>query len=162
MKKNIAEELHRFFLYAIFLYFFFGAFSLYQELTLHAEDITYLHYEFEFLEALMLSKIILVGQALKLGERYRHRPLIVTTLYKTIIFSSFVFVFSIVEHFLVGFIRGRSFAALYDKLVTTGIDEILAKLLVMSFFFLIFFAFLETSRALGKDVLYNLFFKRRK
>jgi len=139
---------------------FFSAFALYRRLILGAYEIDYLHYEYSFFESLVLAKIILIGQMLKLGERFESRPLAVTTGCKTILFSLFVFLFSVLEYVVVDLFRGKSLGASFKTLQTNGLDEILAKILVMSFFFLFFFAFLELSRVLGKNRLFELFFKR--
>jgi len=38
------------------------------------------------LEALVLAKVILIGDVLRLGRRFEDKPLIVPTLYKTVVF----------------------------------------------------------------------------
>jgi len=162
LRHRFVEELRRFWIYAGVLTLFFSAFTLYRRLILGSYDIDYLHYEYGFVESLVLAKIIIVGQMLKLGERFENRPLAFTTLCKTIIFSLFVFLFSVAEYVVVDFFRGKDIAKSFQALLENGLDEIAAKILVMFFFFLFFFAFLELSRVLGKTKLFDLFFRARK
>ena len=159
-KSRFFTEFCRFWCYTILLTLFFSAFALYRRLILGMYEIDYLHYEYSFFESLGLAKIIIIGQMLKLGERFESRPLAVTTFCKTVLFSLFVFIFSVLEYVVVDLFHGKSFAKSFETLQATGFDEVLAKILVMSFFFLFFFAFLELSRALGKNRLFELFFKR--
>src|SRR5690242_11434243 len=106
LKEKMLHELQKFALYFIFLAFFFSALTAYQRLILGEYSISYLHYGYGLIEALILSKIILIGEGLGLGEKYGSKPLIIPTLYKTIIFSFLVMIFSIAEHFITGFMRG--------------------------------------------------------
>jgi hypothetical protein len=43
----------------------------------------------------------------RLGERYRNRPLIVPTVYRTIRFSIFALAFAIVQHLILGAVHGK-------------------------------------------------------
>lgn len=161
LKKKILHELRLFLIYFIFLTLFLWTFTMYRRLILNEYQIGYLHYSYNFLEALVLSKIILIGQTFKLGERFSDQPLIIPTLYKTVIFSLFVLIFTIIEEFVVGYIRGKDFARIYQEFALIGFDEIVARVLVMFFVFILFFAFLEIGRVMGEDNLLNLFTRKK-
>lgn len=159
LKEKIVDDLYRYVAYSLFFALFFSAFTLYRMLVLEPYQIGALHYGYNIVEALILAKILMLGQMLGLGEHYKNRPLIIPTLYKTVVFTLFVFLFSILEHFVVGFLRGRNSAEIYQELTDHGIYEILARTLIMVFVFFLFFAFQETGRVMGENKLFNLFFK---
>lgn len=161
LKQKIVHEIQRFLTYALFLTLFFCSLTTYQRLILGEYSISYFHYGYGVLEALILSKIILLGEALGLGRKLEAKPLSIVTLYKTTLFSFLVLIFTVIEHFIFGFLHGKDFAHIYEEFMSKGIDLVLAKVLVVFFVFILFFGFVETGRALGGNTLMNLFFFRK-
>lgn len=159
LKQRVVHELYRFAFYTLFFTFFFWSFSTYN-LILGEHPVTLLNYGYGFIESLILAKIILVGETLKLGEKFANRSLIIPTFYKSLVFTLFVIGFLILERFVTGSIRGKEASEIYQELLSKGIDEIAAKIQVMYFVFILFFAFLEIGRVLGENKLFNLFFRR--
>lgn len=162
LKKKFLHELRLYILYTLFLMFVFIAFSTYHRLILEEKPFSYIHIEYNLFEALILAKIILIGQELGLGEKFQNRPLIYPTLYKAIVFIFFVFMFSVLEHFLVGLFSGGEMEKLYLAFKGNQIYVVVNKVILLFFVFVLFFAILETNRALGAGQLFNLFFKRNK
>jgi hypothetical protein len=160
IRQKIRRETQLFFLYTLFFSLCFFAFTSFRRLVLGEYGINYAHYGFSVIEALILAKVILIGQSLGLGKRFEGKPLIFSTLYKTVIFSFFVLILSVLEHVIFGLFSGRDMAQVYQEIITMGIREILARTLIMFFTFGVFFAFIETSEVLGEHKLFNLFFKR--
>lgn len=160
LKQKIMEQVRLFFIYFVYLALIFISLATYQRLILGEYGIPYISYGFALINALILSKVILLGQDLKLGEKYEDKPLFIPTLYKTLVFCVFVFVFVVIEHFIEGAIHGHPFEKVYDEFISKGINEILAKILVLFFVFIIFFGILELGRVLGMDKLWELFFIR--
>lgn len=154
------RELILFGLYSLFFLFFFTIFTVYRWLMIGALDDASLRLGYNLIEAIVLAKTVLVGQKLRLGERFENRPLIVPTLYKTAIFTVFVSAFSLIEEFVFGHLKGKGWGFLWQELLQTGYRHILAKVLLMAFVLFFFFAFLELARAIGKEKLYRLFFKK--
>lgn len=159
-KTKLIHELRLFLIYTLFFTFFLSLFGTYKRLILGEYAISYIHYGYSFIEALILSKVLILGQKFNLGARFEDKPLIYPVVYKTLIFSLFAFIFAIIEHFFIGFLKGRSFEVLYKELLSTNINLIFANIVVMSFVFFLFFAFFELARVLGERKLFNLFFKR--
>lgn len=122
--------------------------------------IGYLQYGYNFLEALVLSKVIVFGRYLRLGERFRDRPLIVPTLYKTLWFSLLLFASSILEHLLSGWLRGKTTSTIVEEALGLGLPEILARTLVKVLALLPIFVVWEIGRVLGEGKLFELFFTR--
>jgi hypothetical protein len=160
LKQKVIHELYLFLLYTLFLTLFFCTFTLYRHLILKEYGISYIHYGSNFIEAMIFSKIILLGQKFGIGERFSNYPLIVPTFYKAITFSLFSLAFTFLERMTVGYFEGKDPKAVFHNL-TNNMDEILAGIMVLFFFFLLFFAFLEIGNYLGEKKLYNLFFRKR-
>ena len=160
LKTRLIHETRLFVLLTIFLSMFFFSFTAYRREIVGDHSITYINFLYDFFESLILAKIILIGKLLNLGERFLDKPLIIPTLYKTVVFCLFIIGFSVMEHFVVGFFTGKNMTEVYDKLITKGINEILGSLPIFFTAFIFFFGFMEIGRIMGEDRLFNLFFKK--
>ncbi len=160
IRARLAAEMRTMLVVFAYLATFLGALTLYRRLVLDAYQINYFHYGYSLVEALILAKVIVFGSALGIGERFRGRPLIIPTLYKTVCFSLLVLAFSILEHLIEGWIHGKTTRTAWDALLDQGVWEILARALVILLAFVPMFAVWETGRALGDGVLLELFFRR--
>jgi hypothetical protein len=159
--KKFYHEMVKFYLYALFFTLFFTAFTIYRQLIVEEYTHTYWHLGYGVIEALVIAKLIILGEMLHLGKRYEDAPLIIPTVFKAVLFSIFVLILTVLEHFVVGYFTGKTWAAIYDHLIEKGIYEILARVYVMFFVFVLFFGFKETGRVIGDRRLYELFFKKR-
>ena len=124
LKEKAKEEFKVFWVIAIYLALMFSAFFTYRRLTLHESGITYLHYGAGVIEALILAKVILIGRALGLGRRFEEKPLIVSVLFKAVIFGAFVGVFSVIEHVIDGLAHHETWDVIAQHLFSGGRDEI--------------------------------------
>jgi hypothetical protein len=116
---------------------------------------------FAAINALILSKVIIIGQALHVGERGSEKRLVNSALFKSAIFALLLICFDIIEEVIVGLIHGKSITASIPQLGGGGLE---GKILVgiMAFVFLIpFFLFIEMQRVLGKDKLQSLIVHKR-
>lgn len=162
LKHKLAHELRQLVGIALYLFCFFGVFRLYTRLILTEYQIDFFEYGLTLLKSLALAKIILTGEALRLGDRERTRqPLIVLTVYYAAVFSAFALVFEILEHIILGWFHGKGPGSVLTEILDKGWPHLLAMAVVVFFAFLPFFAFRETGRALGEGRLHDLFFKRR-
>jgi hypothetical protein len=160
-KQKIVHELRE--LAANFLYLaaFFIVLRTYTHLVFLDRQITYVAYGLTLLKALALAKIILTGQTLRLGRRFEDRPLIVPTLYNTLVFSTFALAFEVVEHLVLGMIHGKSLGEAFAEILEKGWPHIVAMTLVVFVAFLPFFAFRALEDAIGEGKLRELFIKGR-
>ena len=159
-KSTAIHEMTEFYMYAMYLAFFFISFTWYRRLILAEYQVSYLHYGVGIIEALVLAKVILVGRALHLGERFKGYPLILPIFYKAVVFSVFVGIFGVVESTLNGLVHGKGIAAGFNGLMGKGGDELLARCLVTFVAFIPFFTF-EELELLGEGKLIKLLFRRR-
>lgn len=161
LKQKLSHELRQLIGITLYLFGFFGVFRLYTRLILTEYQINYIEYGLTLLKSLALAKIILTGEALRLGERKSQLPLIVLMVYYAVVFSAFALVFEVLEHIVLGWFHGQGPAAVLSEIQDKGWPYLLAMTMVVFFAFLPFFAFRETARAIGEGRLYDLFFKRR-
>lgn len=110
--------------------------------------------------ALVLAKIILIGEIAKLGRRSENKPLFVSTIHKAIVFTLLYLPFHVLEEGVRGALHGQGFsrtlvAGLLDK------KELLAHGLVLFFAIIPFFALREMRRVIGADNFRHLFLGNR-
>ena len=160
VKQKLVHELRQLLVISLYLFGFFAIFRLYTRLVLEEYQIDYFHYGLTLLKSVALAKIILTGEALRLGEQSRRRPLAVLTVYYAVVFSAFALAFEVLEHLILGGVRGKDPRAVMAEIVDRGWPHLLAMTMVVFVAFLPFFAFRETGRALGEGKLHGLFFGR--
>jgi hypothetical protein len=161
LKQRIIHEVRKFLRIFLYLAPFFGAFATYRMLLLDQFEGKYFAYGAAFVNALVLSEIILLGEYLRLGKRQEHKPLIYSTIYKSFAFTLLVAVFHILEDAVKGVLHGEGIVGSFAALSSRGKGEMLAHSLVMFCAFLPFFALREIERALGEGRLADLFFRSR-
>jgi hypothetical protein len=162
LKHKLAHELRQLVAITLYLFGFFSGFRLYTRLILVEYRINYFEYGLTLLKSLALAKIILTGEALRLGERKTRVPLIVLIVYYSVVFSAFALVFEILEHIIMGWLHDRGPATVLAEILDKGWPHLIAMTMIVFFAFLPFFAFRETGRAIGEGKLHDLFFKRRR
>jgi len=160
-KQKLLHEMNEYWINFVYLAVVFFSFTSYRRLILAEYQVSYLHYGIAVIEAAVLAKIILIGEAARIGRRLEDKPLILPTLYKTIVFAIWVAAFKVLEYFTGGLLRGEGLAGGFHELVSKGGYEILANALVMISALVPFFAIKELGRILGREKLQALFFRRR-
>jgi hypothetical protein len=160
-RQKIQHELIRYWLTVLYLALFFGGFANYRRLILAQYDISYEDYGISVIEALVLAKVIVVAEKLRLGRGFEHERLIVPTLYKGFLFSVCVGLFNVIESVIRSFISGKGPIAAVDEFISQFNYELLAGGLVVFFAFIPFFAIRELNSVLGEGRLFKLFFQRR-
>jgi hypothetical protein len=161
LREKAKEDLRLFSAIAIYLALMLEALFSYRSLTLSESGITAIHHGVAVIEALILAKVILIGQALRLGKRFEDEPLIVSVLVKTLLFGVFVALFSVIEHVIEALVHHETWDVVTHHLFAGGRQEILARTLVIIVVFIPFFAFSEVDRVLGQGKLFALFFRKR-
>ncbi len=142
----------------LYLTLYFGVFYNYRRLILARYEISYMNYGVAFIEALVLAKVILIGDLLRLGRGMENKPLILSTLTRSVVFTLFVMVFKFLEQTVKGLIRHEGWTGGFQQFAGKAIYEFLASALVVFFTFVPFFAFKEMNRVIGKETIWRLFF----
>ena len=160
-KQRVRKEFIEYWITVLYLALYFGAFVVYRRLILAKHEIEYLNYGIALVQAMVLGKVIMIGELMRLGRAGKDRPLIIPTLMNSTIFTAWVAVFSVLEHIAKALLQGHGAAAGLREFVQLGSHELLASSVVVFFTFIPFFAFKELERAIGKGALWNLFFGMR-
>jgi hypothetical protein len=150
-----------FWVIAAFLGLMFCAFITYRRLILAEFGVSYVHYGAGLIEALIVAKVILIGQALGVGKRFERGPLIVAALFKAVAYGALVAVFGVLEHWIEGLAHGKNLESVWRGFVELGKDEILARMLAVIVAFIPFFAFWESNRVLGENKLFALLLRKQ-
>jgi hypothetical protein len=161
LKDKARHELIEYGINAAYLTLVFAAFTVYRRLVLAEHGITYENYWVAVIEGLVLGKVIMIGGLFRLGRGLEAMPLIVPTLYKTLVFGVLVAVFKVIENGVMGLWHGVGFAGGLVALRQRWTDELLANILILLVALIPFFAIKELGRALGEGRLSSLFFRRR-
>jgi hypothetical protein len=161
LKQKAREELIEYALNVVYLGVVFATFTIYRRLLLAAHDITYTNYGFALIEALILGKVIMIGSVFRLGRGLEEQPLIFPTLYKTVVFTVFIALFTAAELVVKGLVSGHGIAAEFREFTAQGYEVIFANLMVVFVALIPFFAMKELGRAVGRDRIARLFFRKR-
>src|SRR5262245_6812928 len=121
LKERALEEFKIYWIITLYLAVFLGSFTVYRRLVLREFDVAYLNYGFALIEALIIAKIILIGKAFGLGSRFERGPLILSVLYKSILFGILVFLFGILERVVEAWIHKTGWAGVMQGLSEIGI-----------------------------------------
>jgi hypothetical protein len=156
LKQKATHELREFAVIALYLAFFFCAVATYSMLLLNQFHISYFTYGTALINALVIAKVMLIGEYAHLGKKHESEPLFQSALYKALLFSLLVFAFHIVEEAIKRRWHGESFATAYHGI---RVNEILARSVVIFCTFLPLFAFRELRRVLGEDDFWSLLFR---
>ncbi|MFO1306025.1 MAG: hypothetical protein U1F54_20055 [Burkholderiales bacterium] len=159
-KAKAIHEFKAFWIIAIYLFMFLGLFTIYRRLVIAEVGSAYLHYGIALIQALVIAKIVLVGQMFSFTRKHDDKALIWPILYKTLLFALMVIAFGVVERLVEAWIHHEGIRGAVDKIVSMGIDEFAARMLLLVFSFIPFFAFGELGRVLGMNRLVGLFFSR--
>lgn len=145
----------------VYLAIFLMAFVWYRRLVLAEYDTHYTNYWFPVIEAAVLAKVVMVGDILHLGRALDQKPLIMSTLHRTVVFSVWVAAFSVLEATVRALLRKQGLMGGLEELASKGWYEILGWVIVLFVAFVPFFALKELDRVLGEGRLRALFWRSR-
>jgi hypothetical protein len=162
VRERITTELTEFAIIAAYLYICFAALAYLKSAILHAEGILFAPFGFAAVKALICAKFVLLGRALHMGERFKERPLIWPTLYKSLVFLVLLIVLNAIEEVVVGVMHHRHVT---DSLADFGggtLDQLIATSVVMLLILIPFFAFRSLGEVVGERNLVRVFFRPRR
>ena len=160
LTDKVRDELVEYALNVTYLAIVFATFTIYRRLLLAAHDISYANYGVALIEALILGKVIMIGRVFRLGRGLEAKPLIYPTLYKTVVFTLLCLAFALAEYAIKGLVSGEGIAAGLAEFAARGYEDILANSMVLFVALVPFFAMKELGRAMGREQIAALFFRR--
>jgi hypothetical protein len=160
LKQKIAHEAEEMLAVFVYLALFFCALATYSTLLLHEFHVSYFAYGTALLNALIMAKVILLGEALHLGHKHEAKPLIFAAVIKALLFAILMAVVHVLEEVIKHLLHGHTAASAIEELIHGRLNEVLARNLVVFCALIPFFAFRELRRVLGEGKFFDLFFKR--
>jgi hypothetical protein len=157
-KQKAKHELKEMFILSFYLAFFLCALSAYKLLLLKQYQVDeYWNFGFAVINALVITKVIMIGQYAKLGKKHEGKAIVISAIWKAFVFGLLVFAFHIIEEVIKRLIHGADI-----EKASRGIrfEEFGARAVVVFCTFVPLFIFLEMRRVLGEESFLSLIFKR--
>lgn len=156
-KEKAKHELKELLVIFFYLAFFFCALITYNMLLLNELHVEYWSYSFALINALIITKVIMIGEWAHVGKRGERWSLLFSSLWKAFIFSWLVLAFHFVEEIIKRMIHGASVATASRE---ARMDELLARTLIVFCTFIPLFAFREFRRVMGEEEFQRLLFEK--
>lgn len=154
------DEFRRFLVMFVYLWVVFGLFVLNETVILGERHLNFAAQGFALINAAVMAKIMLIAEALKLGRRFEHLPLIYPVVHKSALFAAVFIVFHALERILVGVLGGRSVADSMPHIGGGTWSGVLTVWAIMTISLLPFFALREIGRIIGEGRLWDLMFRQ--
>jgi hypothetical protein len=151
MKSKLAHELREMAWIFVYLALFLCALATYSTLLLREFHVSYFVYGTALLNALIMSKIILLGEYFKLGRKHEGKPLLHVAVLKAFQFAILMAVFHVIEEVIKHLVHGHGVEDALHELTAGRLTEILARNLVFFCALVPFFAGRELRRVLGEE-----------
>ncbi|MBV8613258.1 MAG: hypothetical protein JOY66_05735 [Acetobacteraceae bacterium] len=149
--KRVRHELVQYWLICAYLYVCFAAIAFYKAAVLRANGVEYAPYGAAAIEALLVGKFILIGHAVRLGERRRPRRMAFALLTKAAVFLLFLMALCAAEEVVRGLIHGRTILASVRSLWGGTLLQVFATSLLMLLILIPYLAFKELARVVGPE-----------
>jgi hypothetical protein len=155
-KEKAKREFRDLIMITLYLAFFFCALTTYSMLLLNEFNQKSWGYGFALINALVITKVVMIGDAAKVGTKYEARPLLLSALYKAFVYWLLVLAFHFVEELIKRLVHGANITEASDSI---RLDELLGRSIVVFCTFIPLFAFLEFRRVLGEEKFQTLLFR---
>jgi len=157
-KQRATHELKDYAFVSGYLAILFCAVATYTMLLLrkYGESST-LNYTFAIINALVIGKVILIGDMMHIGRRAESRPLYQTVIFKSIAFGLFVFAFHLLKEFIKRLIHHEPAGTVLHQIELT---QLISRAIVILCALFPLSASRELPRYLGEGKLHGIFFSR--
>ena len=155
LKQKAAREFREIATLFLYLAFFFCSLATYSMLLLGRFHISYFAYGAALINALVITKVILIGEAVHVGNRFESRPLFYSAIYKAFMYSLLVLAFHFLEEIIKSLIHKKDIVA---GLHEVRLDDLLGRCVIVFCTFIPLFGFREMRRVLGEDKFRALLF----
>ena len=161
LKQRILHGTTEFLLSAAYLFVVFSLFAIYKAVIVEEHRMGFLPIGLSLVNALALAKVMLIGQELHLADQFRDAPLIYPTLLKSLVYTTLLACFKILEDGAVGMYHGKPFAESIVAFAGGSWRGLLALSVLLFVVLIPFFGFTELRRVFGDDRLIGVFFRPR-
>ena len=155
LKQKAVHELEDFAAISLYLALFFCAVVTYGTVLLGKFEISYYAYGSALINALVIAKVILIGEYAHLGRNQETRSLFQSALIKALLFTVLVFCFHVLEDVIKQLVHGDTIASAFHEM---HLDTFAARSLLVFSVFIPLFGFRELRRVLGEEKFKSIFF----
>jgi len=157
--QRLATELRRFVGMFAYLWVIFGIYVLAERIILREHGIPFTAQGLAFFNALVLAKVMLVAEDLKVGRWFlQDRPLIVRILFEDSVFVVVFIVFHILESLVVGLIGGKTAAESVPAIGGGGLVGLVCVAILYFLALIPYFGYRNLNRALEPGKLHVVLF----
>lgn len=160
MKDRLLLEATRFGLMFVYLWLVFGLFVLFERIIRGQMGLGYQSQGFAVINALVLAKVMLVAEDLKLDRGTRAQPIAVAAPADALLFAIVFIGFHVLERLVVGLLHGSTLAASVPVFGGGGFAGLVTVAAIMFVVLIPYFAFRDIGRALGPGELRKLLFSQ--
>jgi hypothetical protein len=161
-RQKLLHEFTEYWINVAYMALFFSAVVLYRRLVLAEHGIVLEDYFAGVIKALVIAKVVMIGAFLRISRKFEHKPLVIPTFYKAVLFTIWVMLFDIAEIFAKGLVQTRGVGDALGILTERINAAWFGAALLVFISFLPFFAMKEVSRTIGSAEFRGLFFNNRK
>jgi hypothetical protein len=149
-RARLLEELKSFLIIFAYLWLVFLVFLVHEWTVLASHQIGFRFYGLAVVNALVLSKIMLIADGLHFADRLKDKPLIYPIAFKSIAFAVLLMAAYIVEEIAVGLFHGKTAAESFPEIGGGGAVGVLTTGAIMCIALVPFFSFREIARTIGE------------
>ncbi len=150
LSARLLKELKSFLIMFSYLWLVFSVFLVHEWSVLASHQIGFRFYGLAVVNALVLSKIMLIAEGMHFARRFEDRPLIYPIAYKAFAFTVLLMVAYIIEEIAVGMFHGKTAAESFPEIGGGGIVGVLTVGAIMCIALVPFFSFREIARVVGE------------
>jgi magnesium-transporting ATPase (P-type) len=161
LRQRAIREFKELVFISLYLYITLGAVIMMKTAVLHSEGVAFTPWGVAIVKAVVLAKFMMIGHAMKLGERPTTSPLMWPTLHRAFAFLVLLIIMTTIEEAIGGLFHHRSIAASLGDLFGARLQETLASFVIMLLVLIPYSAFLVLSEVLGEGRLARMFFVER-
>jgi magnesium-transporting ATPase (P-type) len=159
LKQKAAHEFKEMAIVFFYLAFFFCALATYSMVLLADFHISSsFSYGAALINALVITKVIWIGEVAHLGKRLEAKPVLYSAVYKAFMFCLLVLAFHFLEEIIKQLVHHKDIASAFHEM---RFDDLFARSVIVFCTFIPFFGFRELGRVLGRDKLRSLLIRTR-
>lgn len=155
--KWVTREVEQLLVIVLYLWVIFGIYVLCETIILAKQHVHFLSHGFALINALVLSKILLIAEDANFANRFQRGPLIFPVLFKALAFALLLVAAHVGESLLIGLWHHETFAKSVPPVGGGTVQGFLCVVALMFIALVPFFAFREIGRVIEPDQLWRLF-----
>jgi hypothetical protein len=161
-RERLATELREFVVLAAYLFICFSALAAFKAAILDAHGVAFAPWAFAAIKAVVSAKFLLVGRMFGFGDGLaRKHPLILSTLYRSLIFLALLAVLTVIEEIVMGRLHGESVSSSIANIGGGTVAQMLATSFILLLVLIPWFAFRALGEVIGDETLVRLYFEPR-